>query len=31
MPIAARTPISREVSTCPARSTVSPRAMSVPA
>ena len=30
-PSAARTPISREVRYCPARSTVSPRAMSVPA
>ena len=30
-PSAASTPISREVSSCPARSTVSPRAMSVPA
>ena len=30
-PSAASTPISRDVSCCPARSTVSPRAMSVPA
>jgi hypothetical protein len=29
-PSAASTPISRDVSSCPARSTVSPRAMSVP-